>query len=987
MTKNNISEIDENETESVSALADVLAGRLPIPCLPHNITTLHDVVWLLDIMKKGLVTPRGGRFKDNAFLILDSNLDTEYIHSILRPTSIEVQLVKPGHCSPFFQSFFYEPDRKRRVGKKEQEAWFAQFGEHLDDFVVEKNHNYVPGRALLRVPLDSASSAIYLVLAYLELILDSFSVKCLADIPAKVALDAYCDAAGWKVGDFVRNAKYITAYPIAKFLQQDVLPEKPSSLESHNLFRGAIAKIIRARLISRRDHKAARFFFGLLQGVKRACNIIPKEFIEKSKEKHLLTLTTPSSTIDEEYLSGQFSILSTKLWRGIKLTSHDILRWTEPSKNAAYTHTRLEGGQDTVVRESLEFPTRPDPDDYPKVDDIRDDPEPYLADDDDFLFVDSLPQYQEIGSYHVRSSLYSAALSTISYFSELHSIHESDVGLKELRGVRLGYSEKRQLLKKIYQDTKFLNEPIQCSIVPLAEPLKVRTISAGEGLPYYMAKPFQKAAWKWLRNFPQFTVIGEPLSSDILSRMIDRESLLQRYIDERKKNQKTWHTPFRDCPTDFFVSGDYSAATDNLKIEYTLQTFDTLSIQLKNICRTEFNQDMDVLSEYLYLCRRLLEPHDLVYNDKKGLLEQICLENKIPYQTLRGGFISVLQRNGQLMGSPISFPFLCAINFICYWTSINRFIGVHCPHRLLPVLINGDDILFRSNVDHYKIWKEVISEVGFTLSLGKNYTHPSYLTINSELYEFRTRPDQEEFLKLEYFNVGLLIAQSKGRLADPRRKLSLVELYAQSVGCSINKLQAHLRFLHYNKEQINQATDRGKYNMFLPIQYGGLGFPVYEEIKNTIYITKFQRQFATFLLKRTNESLSEGIYPKKYFSALLTDTTPLASIIRRHGFPRMMLSINQSQVGWKRYVQPTAKTMGPLSAVQEISLDPTSEYRLPSRSLLKEFNKYHFTNLNTPISDTLPGSLTDDELLLGNKLILWVEDFSPPLVHKTWLPS
>jgi hypothetical protein len=789
------------------------------------------------------------------------------------------------------------------------------------------------------------------------------------------------------VGDFVRNAKYITAFPIAKFLQQDVLPEKPPSLESYNLFRGAIAKIIRARLISRRDHKAARFFFGLLQGVKRACNVIPREFIEKSKEKHLLTLTTPSLSIDDEYLSGEFSKLNDKLWRGIKLRPAEFLHWTEPSKNAAFENSRKEGGQDTGVREFLEIPTRPNPDSYPSPDDLEDPTDPYIGTDDDFTFIESIPVPGSDSDAHTRGqSLYAEALKTMSYFDELHSMHETNNGVKELRGVRLGYTEKRRLLSELYKTSKGLNSPIKCLIVPLAEPLKVRTISAGEDLPYYMAKPFQKVAWRWLRNFPQFIVIGEPLTSDILSRMLDRESQLQRYIDERNTQRKKHLAPYRMYPIAFFVSGDYSAATDNLKIEYTLESFDRLSNQLLAICRKEFNQDFDVLVEYLHVCRKLLEPHDLVYNDRRGILMQICVENKIPFDHV-DGMLTVRQRNGQLMGSPISFPFLCAINFVCYWTSVNRYTGLHCPHRLLPVLVNGDDILFRSNIEHYAIWKEVIAEVGFTLSLGKNYTHPTYLTINSELFEYRVRPGEEEFLKLDYYNVGLLMAQSKGRLADPRRKLSLVELYASSVGCAINKPQAHLRFLHYNKEQLNLATERGKYNMFLPIQFGGLGFPVYDEIKATIYITKFQRRFAAFLLNRTNECLSLGIYPKKYFSALLTDTTPLASVIRRHGFPKMMLSVNQGEVGWKRYVQPTATTMGPLSAVQEISLDPTSEYRHPARSLLKEFNREHFKAFHTTEESYLSKEMTDDELLLGNRLLLWVEDNSPPRTIKTWLPS
>jgi hypothetical protein len=391
--------------------------------------------------------------------------------------------------------------------------------------------------------------------------------------------------------------------------------------------------------------------------------------------------------------------------------------------------------------------------------------------------------------------------------------------------------------------------------------------------------------------------------------------------------------------------------------------------------------------------RALLQPHTLQYADSDGLLKGVCDTHKIPYEeifdALGKRFIRVLQQNGQLMGSPISFPFLCAINFVCYWTSVNRYLGCHVPHRLLPVLVNGDDILFRSNVAHYAIWKEVIKEVGFTLSLGKNYTHTNYLTINSELFEYRVRPDGEEFLKLDYFNVGLLIAQSKGRLADPRRKLSLLELYKCSVGCALNKPQAHVRFMHYNKMQLDEATDRGKFNCFLPIQYGGLGFPVYDELKTEIYVTNFQRRFASFLEKRTNEQLEQGIYPKKYYAALLTDTTPLQSLVRRHGCPEMKMSRNQYEAGWKIFTPSAVTTMGPLSAVSENSgNDPLCEYRLPARSLLKEFNKDHFVAFHTPEGNYMSVEKTNDELLSSQPLLIWVRDLLPrvpPL--KTWLPS
>jgi len=59
------------------------------------------------------------------------------------------------------------------------------------------------------------------------------------------------------------------------------------------------------------------------------------------------------------------------------------------------------------------------------------------------------------------------------------------------------------------------------------------------------------------------------------------------------------------------------------------------------------------------------------------------------------------QTNGQLMGSVLSFPYLCAANLICFMRAVTRVCGLRnlpVPSvKDLPVLINGDDILFISD--------------------------------------------------------------------------------------------------------------------------------------------------------------------------------------------------------------------------------------------------------------------------------------------------
>jgi hypothetical protein len=176
-----------------------------------------------------------------------------------------------------------------------------------------------------------------------------------------------------------------------------------------------------------------------------------------------------------------------------------------------------------------------------------------------------------------------------------------------------------------------------------------------------------------------------------------------------------------------------------------------------------------------------------VYEDEiASFMEEQGIHN------LSGKFgASLLQKNGQLMGSVLSFPILCIANLLCYWntlriyqwllenslqslagssptgafalyldelkifdtlspadallrfeTSLLRTFAERCPidynpTRLqdLPVLVNGDDILFRSNSLFNAIWENYgYTLAGFQKSVGKNYLSRSYLTINSECF-------------------------------------------------------------------------------------------------------------------------------------------------------------------------------------------------------------------------------------------------------------
>lgn len=359
-----------------------------------------------------------------------------------------------------------------------------------------------------------------------------------------------------------------------------------------------------------------------------------------------------------------------------------------------------------------------------------------------------------------------------------------------------------------------MDSPTDVMVAGILEPLKVRLITKGNSERYWVSRFYQKALWNHLQQWPQFALTGRPDQTNDLQGILERERSL--------------------AITDFnsWVSGDYSAATDGLKIQYTKAAME--SSLLKN--------------------RSSLRP------DVESVLRSVLYEQQIHYPS-KYGLDAFAQKTGQLMGSTLSFPFLCVINLTCYWLALEEFLERSVPLELLPVLINGDDILFRTNDAFYIVWQRHITEVGFSLSLGKNYVHPRYLTINSHLY--RHNHIDGTFEELNFLNVGLLTGQSKISGREKLRMLPLRDIYARSVGKAMNPVHAHMRFLyHHRKDIVRQTTvEKGTtINLFLPAQRGGLGLvPPPGVIPR---YTSFQRRLAKFLESRYIESVAKKRIPK-----------------------------------------------------------------------------------------------------------------------------
>lgn len=282
--------------------------------------------------------------------------------------------------------------------------------------------------------------------------------------------------------------------------------------------------------------------------------------------------------------------------------------------------------------------------------------------------------------------------------------------------------------------------PLPVRVQPITEPLKVRTITAGIGETFVL-KPFARAMWHALGCEPQFTLTH---GTQNLEPAINR-------IYENSDENDSW------------LSGDYSAATDSFAIEASQALMEGI---LESI-------DHEPTRRW---AMKEVSQHLLVYPKGSGLQP-------------------VLQESGQLMGSLMSFPLLCLLN-----DCTAKHIGL----RPDQYLINGDDILMRTNSDNYPKWKEKVQEFGLSLSAGKNYIHKDYGTVNSQLIR-----------KGKVLNTGKqkVLDRHSHVLGECLRDL---EILMDSDGPD----EVHDLFVSVNRSKLSRTVR----SIRVPVSHGGLSF-------------------------------------------------------------------------------------------------------------------------------------------------------------------
>jgi hypothetical protein len=347
--------------------------------------------------------------------------------------------------------------------------------------------------------------------------------------------------------------------------------------------------------------------------------------------------------------------------------------------------------------------------------------------------------------------------------------------------------------------------PVSCTIQAVLEPNKVRVISKGEAIPYYSMRPLQKAMHSAMREMPCFRLIGRPFSATDI-------------IDLRQNALSDWK----------WFSIDYSAATDGLSWKYSGAIFRCIISQLP---KHQYDLAMNVLG-----------PHNLYYPTRNGEKE------------FRG-----VQRNGQLMGSVLSFPILCLANLGVYLLATKELQqGWTDAQRLNHVLINGDDMVYSGPSELWEKHVTLGKRVGLEMSIGKAYVHDTYLNINSVSVHAPIAQPQVHPWRIDYLNVGLAHGQHKVQSREHATDIASEddrkpEGYVCNIntileGCLPGKQPDMMKWILREKskqimeeslghedgcirtyvdgrgQSVFVSNDRlGVRNLFLPIQIGGMG--------------------------------------------------------------------------------------------------------------------------------------------------------------------
>ncbi|APG77096.1 RNA-dependent RNA polymerase [Beihai narna-like virus 2] len=611
-------------------------------------------------------------------------------------------------------------------------------------------------------------------------------------------------------GKLEKVLKFKTATLLALGLNQSELPPRPSCLEADDranyLFQGKVGRRILhcTRIVSaKRDNGERVQFLYELYSAKRASLPVSSDFVTEALEKHWFTLTElDQKDLDNPFLDDLIEEVTRTVDELIPPVKCTPHYKVCPSFGASFKTGRDKGGSySELVGESQ------------------------LTSNEGHL-----------GGF-MQKSCPILVQESFDWKSEITS-KPSKIGGGDVMGVEWRVPDVDEDWLDYVSVASQLQD-IDCRPVALLEPFKVRVITRGSAPAYQLARAYQRIIAPLVGKNPAFRLTRGPAKMDHINDLLEKaQGPSAEYIEAFECGARRSTLEAEDYssgtwrPEGIWVSGDYESATD------------LLNATLSEICLDRILHNLDAPYEHRRTLFGCLTRHTLHSADDSKVAPQI---------------------NGQLMGSPLSFPILCMVNAAVTRKAIEVCTGRKKLLKDHAMLINGDDVLFHlRSIAEYEVWKTFTAGAGLKFSLGKNYVSRSYLVINSEIFKIRPHVNffgERKWIcdrSLPIINMGHVYVQKKSssKLQSEQSMYGTHYLQKDSLKDSCEDfVEAHpldkrcfalSKWISARKHELDTCLPKGM-SYFVHESLGGLGLPVYPHKDQLVGITEGQRKLAAYL--------------------------------------------------------------------------------------------------------------------------------------------
>jgi len=626
-------------------------------------------------------------------------------------------------------------------------------------------------------------------------------------------------------GGWMKWAKYkLACYFHAQTKQHDSPPENPLPDFPDRrdvLCRGSAHRFMKLMLQSR--HRWS-LLASILQ-VKKGCPRPGQDLVSLAVQKAQLALTTirpngkcgflidwaDAGNYEDIYLhkgSMQEQLRRTvrEIFSGCRYTDSDRYKMIFPSTSASYSTSKANGGKfndiSDYIHRSGQIYRNP-----AKIDGGYDE---RLQDDTEEGVAFRMERYAKLDALAEERGIKKGSTAYLKlWHDELYrhpqngfiTMHQKMQSDEENEWIGKGNHTFVVDLRRIEEQTAAIYENLLIRAgrkrstvlcVGLAESLKVRVITAGDAYKAKVLHPLQKFMWRKLVQHDTFTLTGRPVDPWIIQERLGAHL----------------------APGQYYLSGDYSAATDNLAPWVT----ETIGREIAKVIG--------------------LRP------EEEELFIENLVGNWIDMADKRDNMGNDIRRQmwGQLMGSIVSFPILCIANAaFCRWAiEIERDRKV--PLSNSGLLINGDDVVFKTTKKGHEIWKRITAYGGLESSVGKTFLSEEFAQINSVNFRRLDTPTKHQFYSIEkgsytrdlwfeqtpYINLGLLYGMKRsgekvGRDAIADTTETLGARCRDLIGNAPAELRHPLMklFLRHHDDLLKSV----RVPRYVPEQWGGVGLP------------------------------------------------------------------------------------------------------------------------------------------------------------------